>query len=947
MTTADFLRAVWARQGFRCLVTQTPAGKLRHYWSTVDKELVERIAGFEAAGLTVFHACATYTTRENRRGDNAAFVRSIWMDIDVDPENPEKYESQAAAVAGLARFLQDAKLPPPWVVNSGGGVHCYWVFDEDVEASRAKVAATLVKRLAHHFGFRIDPSRTADMASILRPVGCLNRKYDPMRVVEAKLTGATYEFGTLFAAIESAASPLPKIESKKKKLKGGVNAEFLVQQDYPPSDANLVADQCAQVGKVRSKLGDVAEPLWYATLAVLASCIDGKKIAHEWSKGHPNYRPEETEAKIAQQDSYGPATCETFAFRAPGGCAGCPHRGKITSPIQLGIRLVELPPPQVGATVLERGADDPDDDEEEVILKTPAGFTRSEQGIWLTPKEGDKRIVHNYDLYVEDIALDESAGHQICVVRHFTPQDGWRTFSFRSALVASDKDFEMAVRDNGVMPADARLLRIYVSLSMTELQKVRKARPLYASMGWKDGMKCFVLGDKAYYPSGRVERVGVSPAIRATVEGIRAQGSLEAWSDVTSLLNAPGMEAHAMVFAAGAGAPLLKFTGYEGAVFNAVGLSNAGKTSMARFFTSMYGDFAKLKLKQSDTANAKVERIGVMSNLPVYVDELTNEDPKQISDFIYEITQGRSKLRLRENGSERTTFEWSTIVVSSTNSPLAGKLRVVKANSEAERLRLFEFRVGRQTAFDDAEGSKLYRTCSENFGHAGEHYIRYVVTHMEEVRRGLDAFIEVFKKHAQARAEERMWIASICCSLYGLKIMRDIGLIRFDVAPVVKWAVEQVKISRGSVDQDRTDPIETLGDYMNIHAPMRLTVKQIGKHSNGDPDYIVERYPTQQVQMRFDVTEQKMWLAQRHFSDWLSERYENASEVFAFLEAKGVARKSRKTLGAGTTIGTSQVRCIEVDMKNPLLGNYKVQLVSDDAKPPTQKTDTPPLRSIK
>jgi hypothetical protein len=534
---------------------------------------------------------------------------------------------------------------------------------------------------------------------------------------------------------------------------------------------------------------------------------------------------------------------------------------------------------------------------------------------------------------VHEIAFDDAAKHEITVVRHKLPHEGWMEFSFRSALVSSDKDFETAMRDNHIKPVNTKVLRAYVMNYMLALQRAKRMRRLFAQMGWRDGTSYFVLGEQAFHKSGKVESVGISPSIKAVASGIRTKGELEPWVEATRLFDRPGMEAHALIFAAGAGAPLMQFTGFEGALFNAVGRSNAGKTSMARFFLSMYGDFNRLKLKQRDTENAKIQRIGALGSLPVYVDEITNEDAQSVSDFVYEVTQGRSKLRLRQDGSERETLEWHTIVVSSSNTPLAGKLGVAKANPEAERLRLFEFKVGREAEFDDATAAQLFRICSDNYGHAGQRYIQHVVAHQEEVRAGLEAFTAQFKVACAARPEERMWMASLGCSLYGLKLMRDLDLVRFDIKPIIQYVVKVVRASRTTLEAERYNATDILGHYLNANAASRLSVRENGTLRGGATDYIVDRYPTQEIHMRFDVTRQRLWIDKRHFKRWLVEHYEDYYDVEDRLTAQRVIlRSTRTTLGAGTSVGTTNVECLEIDMGTPSLGNTRAALVKSDGQ---------------
>jgi hypothetical protein len=62
----------------------------------------------------VYHACATFKEPNNRRASNAAWFRSIWVDVDLKPFS--------AAGAALDSFLDSSGLPEPLVNNSGASV---------------------------------------------------------------------------------------------------------------------------------------------------------------------------------------------------------------------------------------------------------------------------------------------------------------------------------------------------------------------------------------------------------------------------------------------------------------------------------------------------------------------------------------------------------------------------------------------------------------------------------------------------------------------------------------------------------------------------------------------------------------------------------------------------------------------------------------------------------
>src|SRR5690606_33473263 len=143
----------------------------RQHFFQSHEEAAAKALEIDAAGRTVYHACATFHTNENRKAGNAGWMKSFWIDADVDPEDPAKYPSQKEAILDLGRACKELELPLPLIVLSGAGVHGYWVLTGSVDSFRWRHAAESLKEALERVAFRQDRSRTADASSVLRPVG--------------------------------------------------------------------------------------------------------------------------------------------------------------------------------------------------------------------------------------------------------------------------------------------------------------------------------------------------------------------------------------------------------------------------------------------------------------------------------------------------------------------------------------------------------------------------------------------------------------------------------------------------------------------------------------------------------------------------------------------------------------------------------------------------------
>jgi putative DNA primase/helicase len=190
----DFLRALHPT-GFRDL--RALKGDLTQAMGlpVFDLAAVDRIV--ETCRANLYVGVASRAHLNGRELQDGLELHVLFADLDF-----ADFPSESAARAGLAAFPL-----PSMVVNSGGGLHCYWrlaaPIDLQIEAPRAK---QLLRGLAATLGA---DRRSAEAARILRMPGSLNYKHTPPRpVVVEHLSDTIYPLADLVAAI----GPLPDLE---------------------------------------------------------------------------------------------------------------------------------------------------------------------------------------------------------------------------------------------------------------------------------------------------------------------------------------------------------------------------------------------------------------------------------------------------------------------------------------------------------------------------------------------------------------------------------------------------------------------------------------------------------------------------------------------------------------------------------------------------------------
>ena len=279
------------------------------------------------------------------------------------------YETIDEAWSAFRAFQTKVGLPDPSaVVNSGGGLHIYWISDTALAPDVWKPYASGLKSAMLNQGFKCDAGLTTDIARILRVPGTLNHKYKPARLVELLHHGQMYNFETDLAFLRNV------------KLAGMQNGEtqstatthqalYDPQADFIAPDlafAGLVPDDALQADIQTRGLwlvdpdpifGDTGcgffreallnggknndQPQW--NLAILGTTFmdNGNDIAHLVSKHHATYSMAETQAmfdrKVAEQraSGIGYPSCAAIAGVGCKDCQACPHFAKGKSPLNI------------------------------------------------------------------------------------------------------------------------------------------------------------------------------------------------------------------------------------------------------------------------------------------------------------------------------------------------------------------------------------------------------------------------------------------------------------------------------------------------------------------------------------------------------------------------------------------------------------------------------------
>lgn len=956
MNKQEFLNLLWPEEGWRVLaVNGDPftdehgdtrvAMRQRAFQPSDMPAVIRSTEEADAEKRNVWFAMATFRERSivsprdpNKTGVrfkvNAGWVKTLWVDVDVKPDNPKHYSTKEEAFAAARAFCKATNLPKPLVVDSGGGLHMYWPFTTAVTAERWLPIANHFKQLCLTCGFRIDAVCTSDIVRVLRVPETNNWKKDTPRPVKILMEGGPHDADEIHEKIKTAMEKLgAALTTGFESL--GDNTEKTYDGPSEPLHFPTLFKNCAQIRKVTEARGaGIEEPLWYATLGVVRLCSQSERAIKLVSDGDPRYSEAETARKVAQWDKLGPALCSRFEAANPGGCEGCPHNGFIKSPAVVGRKTIEAAPPVMTIT-------DPELETAQIVIELPnppLPYVRRENGgIVKKARDGDLDedgrqkqdvVIYENDIYPIRRVYNEITKTEAVVWRVKLPFAGWIQFEIPSNAHSDLKVLSGILYDNGVYPSIAHKpeFQKFMVAYIQQLQKQADTDKVFAKLGWRDDGS-FVFNGKQFTPT-RTISANINPETATGIKGLGVKGTLEGWQEMPKFYNFPQYNPQAFCFFTGFGSILFKFTGYEGAIVSMVGDTGAGKSTVLQAATSVWGNPKDLMLsgtKQAATVLARIAQISLLNNLPVAIDEVTNLAPEDLSNLCYQISQGKGRVTKGRNSKLQESNEsWCTMMACSSNSSIYTKLASLKYNSAAEAMRTFEYTVVDPHVHTMQQADDLLiPSMMENYGVAGEKFAEYVVRNKDKVKALLDAVRKKTIELTEARSPERFWVAIISANIAGALVAVKAGIIPWtagDVTRVHNWACGQLRGSRAVVKSNVVDPSSIVSEFLNEKVPNTLYVNQ--NQTDLRVSNIIGAGPRGALLVRVELDTKKVYFNRGEFRKFCNTRGADFNAVKKALMQSGVLLNGDKkaTLGKGTSYSSAgQIDCWWIDIANPAI----------------------------
>lgn len=861
---------------------------------------------------------------------NVVSLKALWLDIDV--KDKKGYPTQKEAVEALADFLKKTGLPKPsMIVTSGGGLHVYWTLSEAITQEQWQPVANALAEATKQVGLKCDTVCTVDSARVLRVPDTWNRKEDEPRPVKlASNSGPDYSFEYLAEKLEpyAVAAPAPSVPSvdvsalapanapsKPSDVQDELGAGIVTRQ---PVNLDLVAPNCAFISEAIETGGkEFDNPLWNLTTLIATFSKGGREDAHRMASGHPDYSMETTDAlydrkeREKEQKGLGWPACASIRMAGCSACDGCPLLTQGKSPLNHAV----LPsPPSL-----------PSDD-------LPEGFRRNHLGVVGRSITDDHGRTYNIDLLPYPMIDPWLTSNPWALNFQTITHKGNRALiTIPLTSIATRDGLAKDLSAQGIMTYDRSrsAIREFFVAWVNKLQNMKDKVVTSASFGWNhvNGvMEGFVFGGCVWTPTGERPASNADLVLQEMYSPVGDKQNWQACAKMVTDQDRPELDA---VLASAFAAPLVQFTGHEGAFMSLFSQeSGIGKTTALKIAQAVWGNPVKAMQGLSDTQVSVVRKIGALRSLPIYWDELkTEEDTQRFVELTFQLTGGKEKSRAKSDASLRDIGTWKTMLVSASNESLVDHIASRTKQTTAGIYRIFEYEVAPRTkgAIDPSDAQRMLARLDNNFGNVGLEYAQWLGRNHMQIEHEVGEFARKLNTTFSAKEEERFWFTVMVVICMGARYANQLGFTQINEKALYDFMVATLERMRQirretHTDMRNTDNVVSIMSHFLNQARARhmlvtdhVTVSR-GKVKNGTIQLKCDVSRLEDIWVRVATEDKLIRISSTSLGEWLKKHgYSRSLFISALMKDFG-ARKMLGMIGGGTPLRLPQEHLLEVDV---------------------------------
>lgn len=937
------------------------ADKIPHPVPFIYLKDVPTLCQDRLAGMNTYIAPASFRDSTfGRKAVNALEVKCLYVDLDVGkPQN--SYSTLQDAFTSLQQFIAQTGLSPTIIVHSGVGLQAYWTLTRAIPAATWKQLAGFFGAVCQAQGLIIDPSCKNDLARVLRLPGTLHLKSGNIARVLAD-NGKDWEPRELWETIKKFI-PADTQVTAPAPLAPPISAmQMAAAQTMPKMPLTAKAEPIVKGCNCILTAGLASEPQWFHMMSVMRSCVDGHEWAHKLSSmDKQRYVPADTDAKFYRAQENQPARCSTFETVAPELCVKCPHRGKLTSPIQLGLPAVQP------AQVVEPAPEQPVSQEHLIIpdkfnypmqainsrkfLVDERGcvhrmWEKAEDGSWSYTDEiiTPAKIYYSHSVYTtEDNAprrthwfiVETVKGREMVpfvIDRDMTAQHIARWFMEANAFFTS-----MGIKTTLLMDFMNAYLQSVLAGS-TEIRTLKK-------FGWtrfpdpvlKEAVEGFAVGAGVITETGIHHTQYEGVAARIAKEELSHKGDLEQWKHIPRMYKTLDQKAAQLAICMSFAAPLMRYAPgiATSSVFSLWSReSGKGKTQVMRACASIWGDPDKQFIQRHSSQVLRQRKLSTIVNLPCYMDEMTDVKDEDMYSLAYTLVDGREKQKLKSSGAEMVeTGDWQTVTFVTANKSFKEAAARHAGDSNASVLRVMEYECDFQSYEHIPEVHQYIQacinSCSHHYGLAGPEFIFQLLKHRDRLATLTSRVDAWAQKHGFSNRERYMSAGLGLCLIAGRWAV-EWGLLDYDMDALEEWAVTAfLGHNRDSTEANTVRHPQKLRDYLMDRQLNTVTVlaherpADVTPVSNerGAPDKYIISYPPREAYVRVELDEGDIYVSLTDLAKWCLRQGISEKVLLRELSQAGIIwERSWQNIAAGIAWAnlpvTQTIRFKAVDVEN-------------------------------
>ena len=210
------------------------------------------------------------------------------------------------------------------------------------------------------------------------------------------------------------------------------------------------------------------------------------------------------------------------------------------------------------------------------------------------------------------------------------------------------------------------------------------------------------------------------------VEALHTHGSEERWLELAKVVREYPYAR--LMMAAAFASPLIVKLSHRNIYVHFWYESRGGKTAVAKFCLSIYGNPDNLIGTYNATLFGMEQRAATMKHLPLVLDELQSLKEKYLSvnDIVYNLGNGIGKTRGKIGSGIRKMDGWSNCIISTGEQPMRADSSMDGINSRLMEINACPLMNG-EGVIDQELGVRLHTEARLNYGFAGKRYVVFLI----------------------------------------------------------------------------------------------------------------------------------------------------------------------------------------------------------------------------